>query len=208
MKAFPVTPLFCFLVTAVLALPACRHAAPPAAQLPSPAAADLPLPDAIPGAFTVRQKLVAHSSHGGGSFEAVLKKSPATLTLLGLTPYGSRAFLLEQKGAEVTFTSYIPRDLPFSPTFVLQDVHRVFDAPLGAELPEGDREGVVKDNLIREHWHQGRLQSRSYGPREPVAAPPTVTITYDGTGPAGLASHVLLTHHALGYTLAVETLPM
>jgi hypothetical protein len=156
----------------------------------------------------VRQKLVARSAHGGGSFEAVLKKGPATLTLVGLTPYGSRAFLLEQKGPEVTFTSYIPRDLPFSPTFVLQDVHRVFDAPLGADLAEGEREGLVKESLIRERWHLGRLQARSFSPREPAAAPPTVTITYDGAGPAGLAAHVLLTHQALGYTLAVETLPL
>jgi len=216
-KAFDLTPrlrahgrgaLGLALLLGSVALNACRHAPPPPPQLPSPAAADLPLPDAIPGAFTVRQKLVARSSHGGGSFEAVLKKSPAALTLVGLTPYGSRAFLLEQKGAEVTFTSYIPRDLPFSPTFVLQDVHRVFDAPLGAELPEGEREGVVKDSLVRERWHQGRLQFRSYGPREPATAPPIVTIAYEGTGPAGLPAHVLLTHQTLGYTLVVETLPM
>ena len=92
----------------------------------------LPPPDAIPGTFTVRQKIVAHSAHGGGSFEAVLQKEPGKLTLLGLTPYGARAFLLEQSAAGgVKLTSYMPRQLPFSPDFVLMDIHRVLDAWLG-----------------------------------------------------------------------------
>jgi hypothetical protein len=195
----------------------------------------LPPPDAIPGTFTVRQKLVASSAHGGGSFEAVLKKLPGRLTLLGLTPYGSRAFLLEQAGADVSFTSYIPRELPFPPTYVLLDVHRVFDAPLGASPEAGDgkdeveREAIVRGELVRERWLGGHLVQRifipvsiavpkrgaktavtSAGSATSAAAPetPLVTVSYEGQGPAGLPAHVTLVHHRFGYRLEVDTLPL
>src|SRR6185312_13998901 len=73
-------------------LAACAHKPPPQPPAVPPTAAELPPPDSIPGEFAVRQKLNATSAKGGGSFEAVLQKTPGTLTLLGLTPYGSRAF--------------------------------------------------------------------------------------------------------------------
>src|SRR3954470_380207 len=108
-----------------------HHAAPTPAGPPSPGI--LPPPDAIPGTFTVRQKIVARSTHGNGGFEAVLQKQPGRLTLLGLTPYGTRAFLLEQSATGgVKLTSYVPRQLPFSPDFILMDIHRVLDAWLGS----------------------------------------------------------------------------
>ena len=118
-------------LAALLAAAGCiHHAAPPerAGLTPAPpTAAELPPPDAIPGTFTLRQKLTATSPKGGGSFEAVLQKTPGTLTLVGLTPYGSRAFLLQQTKGDVQFTKYIPRELPFPPTFMLLDIHRVLD---------------------------------------------------------------------------------
>lgn len=226
--AVPVRPprgrLYALSLGAVTALLlACHARRPPetAGRLTPPPAASLPPPDAIPGAFAVRQKLVATSAHGGGSFEAVLKKVPGRLTLLGLTPYGSRAFLLEQAGPDVSFTSYIPRDLPFPPTYVLLDVHRVFDAPLGAAPPVSDgdgpgaheREGVVRGELVRERWRGGHLVERTFTDATSAApttstGPPLVTVTYEGEGPAGLAAHVTLVHHRFGYRLEVDTLPL
>ena len=67
----------------------------------------------------------------------MLQKTPGTLTLVGLTPYGSRAFLLQQTKGDVQFTKYIPRELPFPPTFMLLDIHRVLDQWLGPPLPDG-----------------------------------------------------------------------
>ena len=120
-----------FSVSRLRAVATARLAAPAAARPAPPSPADIPPADAIPGVFAVRQKLTAQSRQGGGSFEAVLQKQPGKLTLLGLTPFGSRAFLLEQTGADVKFTSYLPRELPFPPTFMLLDVHRVFGQWLG-----------------------------------------------------------------------------
>src|SRR3982751_5926115 len=124
---------------AVIAALGCAHrqTAPAGQGPPPPTAAELPPPDAIPGTFAVRQKLKATSAKGGGSFEAVLQKTPGMLTLVGLTPYGSRAFLLQQTQGDVQFTKYVPREMPSPPTFMLLDIHRVLGTWLGPPLSAG-----------------------------------------------------------------------
>jgi hypothetical protein len=199
------------LAVLLLALPAgCAHrrdAGRAPATIDAPQAKDLPPPDAIPGTFTVRQKLTARSGHGGGSFEAVLKKEPGLLTLVGLTPFGSRAFLLRQTAAEVQFTSYLPRELPFSPAFMLLDIHRVMDAWLGAPLGSGERAGEVSGERIRERWREGRLIERTFT-RVASDPPGEIKIAYSGEGPGGLAALVTLENLRFGYSLKVETLAL
>ena len=188
---------------------ACAHRAPPPAALPAPTAKDLPRPDAIAGTFTVRQKLTARSARGGGSFEAVLQKKPGEVLLVGLTPYGSRAFVLRQTDADVQFTSYLPRELPFPPTFILLDVHRVLDAWLGPGPASGARSGTVGAERVDERWRDGKLVERRFT-RVAVlssASRGDVTITYSGDGPAGLAALVTLENRRFGYTLTVESFP-
>jgi hypothetical protein len=192
-----------------LAGASCGHRGPaaPPPSLPSPPATDVPPPDFIPGAFAVRQKVTARSRQGGGSFEAVLQRQPGKLILLGLTPYGSRGFLLEQTASDLKFTSYLPRDLPFPPTFMLLDVYRVFGQWLGPPLLEGGRAGVVRAELVHERWRGGVLLERTFGPAAGGLAP-TTTIAYEGRGPSGLPAHVVLTNTRFGYTLEIETLPL
>jgi len=199
--------LFAFVLLSLVT--ACAHGAPPAAALPAPTAKDLPRPDAIPGTFTVRQKLTARSARGGGSFEAVLQKKPGEVLLVGLTPYGSRAFVLRQTDADVQFTSYIPRELPFPPTFILLDVHRVLDAWLGPGSASGARSGIVGAQRIDEQWRDGKLVERRFTRAAVAASAPhgDVTITYSGDGPAGLAALVTLENQRFGYTLTVESFP-
>ncbi len=196
--------LAAFVLLALVA--ACAHRAPPPAALPAPTAKDLPRPDAIPGTFTVRQKLAARSARGGGSFEAVLQKKPGEVLLVGLTPYGSRAFVLRQTDADVQFTSYIPRELPFPPTFILLDVHRVLDAWLGPGLVSGERSGTVGAERVDERWRDGKLVERRFT-RVASDASNDLTITYSGDGPAGLAARVTLENRRFGYTLTVESFP-
>ncbi|HEY8926228.1 MAG TPA: DUF3261 domain-containing protein, partial [Polyangia bacterium] len=169
----------------------------------------LPPPDDIPGTFTVRQKIVAHSAHGSGSFEAVLQKDPGKLTLLGFTPYGARAFLLEQSATGgVKLTSFIPRDLPFSPDFILMDIHRVLDAWLGPPpTAGGERSGIVRDEMVRERWSGGRLVSRSFAAAGNPAQVIT-TVTYEGATPAGVPAKVSIANARFGYDLTILTLPM
>lgn len=188
----------------------CAHQAPAArpAPLVPPTAAEIPPADQIPGAFTVRQKLTAKSAQGGGSFEAVLQKSPGKLTLVGITPYGARAFLLEQTGSAIQFTSYLPRDLPFPPNFVLLDIHRVMGAWLGAP-PAGDGERAAGQDgeRIHERWRGGRLVERTFT-RAAADPPGAITISYAGDGPSGLAAHVTLVNARLGYEITIDSLPM
>ena len=189
---------------------ACAHrndAARAPAPTPAPSAKDLPPPDAIPGTFTVRQKLTAKSGHGGGSFEAVLKKEPGLLTLVGLTPFGSRAFLLRQTAAEVQFTSYLPRELPFSPAFMLLDIHRVMDAWLGPALPSGERVGEIAGERIGERWRDGKLVERTFT-RVANDPPGEIKITYSGDATGGMAALVTLENRRFGYSLKVETLAL
>lgn len=208
------------LVAAALLVAACAHRAPPP-PMPAPTAKDLPRADAIPGAFAVRQKLTARSEHGGGGFEAVLQKKPGEVLLVGLTPFGSRAFQLRQTDADVQFTSYIQRELPFPPTYMLLDVHRVLDAWLGPAPPtDGERAGQVGDERVRERWKGGKLVQRTFtrvgdgtrvsdGKSATGGQPPgDVTIAYEGDGPSGLAARVTLVNARFGYSLTIESFAM
>jgi len=195
-------------LAALLAVAGCvHHTAPPErAGMAPPTAAELPPPDAIPGTFEVRQRLKAMSPKGGGSFEAVLQKKPGTLTLVGLTPYGSRAFLLQQTKGDVQFTKYIPREMPFPPTFMLLDIHRVLDQWLGTPLPGGERSGQAGDETIHERWRDGRLVERTFA--NPKARPPgTITITYAGHDASGFATHITLQNARLDYRIEIDTVP-
>jgi hypothetical protein len=198
------------LVTAALVV-GCGHRAGPAAASaaapePAPAAADLPPPDRIPGELTLRQKLAAKSAHGGGSFETILQKRPGVLRVVGLTPFGTRAFLLEQRGSTVEFTSYVPRELPFAPTFMLLDIHRVFDTWLDGPPPaDGQRGATVGDEQITERWQGGRLQQRTFV-RTTGSPPGAITITCKGQALPGVAAEIVIDNVRHGYQLAIQNL--
>jgi hypothetical protein len=204
---FPVPRSLRIAVVFAALLVSCAHHEPPPPRGPSPpTAADLPPPDSIPGTFTLRQKLSATSAKGGGSFEAVLQKQPGTLTLVGLTPYGSRAFLLVQTKGDVQFTKYIPRELPFAPTFLLLDIHRVLGTWLGPPAATGDRSGQVGDETIRERWQDGKLIERTFTSAK--AQPPgTITVTYEGYAASNVAAHITLKNARLDYQVVIETVP-
>jgi hypothetical protein len=203
------TPLVIATLAAALAT-ACAHKPPPARPIVPPTAAELPPPDAIPGTFAVRQKLTASSAKGGGSFEVVLQKQPGTLTLVGLTPYGSRAFLLVQKQGDVQFTSYVPRELPFPPTFMLLDIHRVLGRWIGPPLGAGERTDQVGDETIRERWQDGKLLERTFtnANGSPSNPPGTITVSYKGYGTSNLASNITLENRRLDYRIVIETVPL
>ena len=172
------------LALAITVSACAHHAAAPPARPPvaPPTAAELPPPDAIPGTFAVRQKLTASSAKGGGSFEAVLQKAPGTLTLVGLTPYGSRAFLLQQTKGGVLGTW------------------------LGPPLPSGERSGQHGDEAIHERWQDGKLIERTFSSTK-SNPPGTITISYDGYGASGIATHITLRNARLDYRIDIDTVP-
>jgi uncharacterized protein DUF3261 len=192
-----------------VALAACRSTAAPSQPPAEPYTLPLREPGAFHGDFIDRQKIHATYGDRSLSFEAVLQKQGDTLTLLGLTPFGSRAFVVRQVGNEVSFESFLPETLPFPPQYMLIDVQRVFlgwawgDQPGGSD---GSREALRQGEVVREEWQRGRLLRRSFRrvdgrPRGEIVIEYDGGMTLDGTPPA----HVILTNGWYGYRLQIET---
>lgn len=120
-------------------------------------------PSQLPGDFMRTQKLVARFGEDSHSLEAVLQKKGDDLTLVALSPFRTRLFVLEQHGLEVKFTSYLPREMPFPPRYILYDVERVYFRALpGAPLADGEHTAVLDGESVREVWAAGRLLERDF----------------------------------------------
>ena len=180
---------------------------PPPAKLPDYPGA-LTSPSSHPGSFLRRQKLTAHYGDQTQSFEAVLQKKGDVLTLIGLTPFGTRAFVLEQNGLEVKFTSYIG-DIPFPPRYILQDIERVYFDGLTADvatLADGEHVAERDGERIREVWRGGRLQQRDFT-RLANDPPGVMSIVYQGGMADGTSPPEIDIDNAwVGYRLSIVTL--
>lgn len=84
----------------------------------------LPRPSASPRDFMARQHVTAIVGEARAGFDAVVQKRGDELIVLGLTPFGSRAFLVKQTGDRVTFEKYVELEMPFPPEAMLRDVHQ------------------------------------------------------------------------------------
>lgn len=159
--------------------------------------------------FFDRQRIVATYQGHAFAFDAVLQKRANELTLLGLTPFGSRAFVVTQKGAEVSSQNYVGTALPFPPRYMLIDVHRVFfpSAPPTEAVPfDGNRTFSAEGEVVTEHWHEGRLRQRAFT-RENGGVSGTIVIDYEGGVGEGSnhPEHVVLTNGWYGYRLDITT---
>ncbi len=158
-----------------------------------------------------RQKLSGIYGDQRFAFDAVMQFSEGTLTVLGLTPFGTKAFLLEQRGTEVSFELLIDREIPFPPEFMLQDIHRAWlwhlRLPWGVQAQGGDESPVadVDGERVRERWSDGKLIERSFE-RLDGEPPGTLKIEYRGGYLQGEApGEVVLDNGWLGYQLTIET---
>jgi hypothetical protein len=137
----------------------------------------LVLPSTVPGEFLARQLVKARYEGTRVRFESVLQKRGDTLTLLGLTPFGTRAFLLQQEGTAVTFTSYVDRVLPFPPRYILYDIQRALFIGIGfGPLTDGVHTAHRDGEEIRERWKGGRVMERTFQ-RESGQPPGSITIS-------------------------------
>jgi Protein of unknown function (DUF3261) len=193
------------LVVTLVAL-ACTHPRPP----PMPAVTHpgtLVSTREIRGAFMFRQRVEAHTPLREVSFDAVLQKQGDTLTLLGLTPFGTRAFVLQQRDLDVSFTSHMPGELPFPPRYMLLDIHRTLFIGLGPPpAVDGERTGTRDGEEIRELWRGGRLLERHF--RRPDNAPPgTIDVRYVGGMEGDTPPRTIELHNGwMGYSLTITTL--
>jgi Protein of unknown function (DUF3261) len=181
---------------------ACATARPPQREYPG----TLLSPSRSSGNFVRTQKLVAHYGGETRSMDAVLQKEGDLLTLVGMTPFGSKAFVLQQQGVEVTFKSYVPFELPFPPKYILLDVQRVYFAGISPlPLEDGEHSAERDGERIVERWQDGRLLTRAFTrlSGDPAGA---ITIVYEG-GMAGGASakKIEIDNGWVGYKLSITT---
>lgn len=122
-----------------------------------------------PESFVVRQSIDIRARRGDrtveGQLDAVMQKQGDTLTIIGLGPMNARAFTLTQRGRTIEFAQGAGPALPFSPRYILVDVHRVFFKALPRSRGAGDS-GIMRGELDGEHveerWEGGELRTRSF----------------------------------------------
>jgi len=166
--------------------------------------------DELTGDFLARQRLEGKFGEREFKFEAVLQLRNGTLTVLGLTPFGTKAFVLEQTGTEVTFKALIDREIPFPPEYMLQDIHRAWlwhvrlpeaDQP----RPPGSSSVEVAGERVTETWTEDGLVQRTFErlDHEPSGA---IRVDYIGGHRSGQpAKKVVLDNGWFGYRLEIQT---
>lgn len=203
-------------VAGCMLLGACPRERPPAgspdggpptnlteASYPGALATALPGPD-----FLARQRLDGkirdRTIHG----EAVVQKQGETLTLIGLTPFGTKAFVAQQRGGAVESKVMAPEGkLPFPPRFMLLDVNRVLYLGLpGAPLADGTHSGTVGEERVSELWKDGALLERRFS-RSDGRPAGEIVITFEGGMRGGkLPARIRFVNGWFGYSIVIDTL--
>lgn len=160
--------------------------------------------------FIARQKLQGSFEEHEFAFDAVLQLHEGTLTVLGLTPFGTKAFVLTQTGAEVEFQALIEREIPFPPEYMMQDVHRAWlwhaRLPWGDAPPDEPSPSVeVAGERVTEQWGENGLVRRSFA-RLDGRPEGEIRIDYIGGHRSGRpAKQVILDNGWFGYRLEIRT---
>jgi hypothetical protein len=184
----------------VLLLTACAHKPAPAPAVPQFGIGGVLIPtDQIAvGPFVVQQHIKGAFQGGEVSIDCVVQFKDKKLTVLGLTPYGTRAFSIEQDGVDVKFQKYVERDMPVQPEMVLYDIHRVFFRG----LPPGQSQGQDHSDQVTELQSGDYVLERRFQNMEG----PTnlVVITFDGPPAPIVAPHVRITNTAFAYAIEID----
>jgi hypothetical protein len=169
--------------------------------------------------FLARQKLRGTFGEQEFAFEAVIQLHGGKLTVLGLTPFGTKAFVLTQTGTEVEFQSLIDREIPFPPEYMLQDIHRAWlwharlpwgdNPPTLASLPDATDLAApsieVAGERVTEQWSENGLVRRTFL-RLDGQPPGEIRIDYIGGHRTGRpAKQVVLENGWFGYRLEIQT---
>jgi len=196
--------------TATLLLWAVMGCTPRPTQPPDPSQLRYPGVLAPPQALAARADFLARQSLRGRQGEreihgeVVVQKQGAALTLLGMTPFGSKAFVIQQGAEGVKSQEFLPGALPFPAEFMLLDVHRALFMGL-SEKTDGTHRGRREGEAVTETWQGGKLLRRGFRrlDRRPRG---TITIEYVGgmTGSRPPAK-IVLDNQWFGYTVEIST---
>lgn len=161
--------------------------------------------------FTLRQHLRFQADGHGGSFEAVVELHCGELLVVGLTPLGTRAFSIRQRGLETEFEWMLAEPLPFSPERILLDVHRSFLYP----LPDAQSDALPADGLharrfheieLQERWSEGRLMERALEEKSGERVGRWVARYAGGVAPGAWPMSTSIESGLFGYSLEITTL--
>jgi len=197
-----VKPLVSLVALCGLACATARPVAQEASNYPTV----LTPPSQHPGEFLRRQRLVARYMGQTMAFDAVLQKKGDVLTLIGLTPFGAKAFALVQTGVDVKFTPFLMRETPFPPENIMKDIYRTYFLGISeGVLPDGLQTAYRDGERIQEVWAGGRLQERRFM-RLVSGRRGEIVVTYvggmaDGKSPAQIEFH----NGWFGYDLSIST---
>ena len=206
MKAILLTILVIF-VSACASRP---HRAPLQASASAEPIVDLSL---VAGDFVWRQSITAEYAsrqdpHAmqSGRFEAVLQKQGSVLTVVGLTPLGTRAFVAVQNRTHVKVTEGDESRLPFPPRFVFLDINRCFFIGPAQAQADGWHEYEAAGERVKDLWKAGLLMQRTLN-RAGDANAKQIIINYEGgQRPGGSPGDVHLNNLRFGYRLKIHTL--
>lgn len=163
-------------------------------------------PEDIPTDFVWQQRVSAFFGETKGAFDAILQKTGEELLVLGLTPFKTRGFALEQRGQTYEYEQFVPFDLPFSPEAVLYDIHRAFFFELEGPFPSsGSRASSFEDETIVDTFADGKLIRRVFSSVSGTNEKLLVDYAAPGYAPLRPPSMTKLDNRAYGYRLEVET---
>ncbi|HFE45854.1 MAG TPA: hypothetical protein ENJ18_10260 [Nannocystis exedens] len=160
----------------------------------------------IPVDFLARQRLSGRMGEHDLHSEVILQKQGDVLTLLGLTPFATKAFSLVQRGVETEFTSFVEVALPFPPELMLADIHRTLFVGIdGKGSDDGHRRLRLKGERIDETWQQGRLLGRVFRRRR--GRPKGLIVIDYGEGMSAWKPppKITIDNQRLGYQVTIET---
>jgi hypothetical protein len=197
------------LVIATLLLAGCARGADARAAAPMAAPRITHRPSDFPFDFTLDQTVEATARGRTQTVRVIAEKSGDTLRLVGLTPFGVRAYVITQEGLDVRAEVQLEGGLPFPPEHVVLDLHRTFLAGFPADAgatPDGRREFTAGGDAFADEIRGGRVVRRRVVPAEPGADVLDVRyepegVALDGTPPPRAVVH----HERLGYTLVITT---
>lgn len=159
--------------------------------------------DEITGSFLLRQRLQYRWREQAGSFDAAVQNACGELTVVLLTPFGTRAGWIRQRGRNVESESGA-MPLPFAPMHILRDVQRSYLIPVVAPPGGADTSARwIGGELLTEIWRDGSLVERVF---DDGARGERLRVRYPrGVRPGALPVAASLEAEPAGYTLDVET---
>lgn len=187
---------------------------------------------AIEDDFALRQQIHGVWNEREFGLECVVQKQGTKLTVVGLTPFGTKAFVLTQSGSDIQYQPILTQAEALPPEFIVADIHRSLlwaspgadpmdsgaaaDPQSGAARPRslvasfagrgtGERSAQWRGERVTEHWQANALVWRSF--EDPDRARQW-SVEFGELEPtlAGLPGTMTIDNGWFGYRLSIRNL--